>query len=602
MPEMNQTRPIADLTLDIRNSVAYVQVARVSWFGLTSAWSSPSQHISYPVPVIPTASVKRVFFGSALVSGTASVIFELDASQVRLQLVRAVAVVTLPGGGACASFDSASLGDARCVQKRTVICTEDGLNRTCETILHCNIEPFIDATCASSGAAVSYWGLSHPESMQPSAYLYLPLSFLSVGDANVTVFLVSINSFATSAPSSGVAVRLPCDPPADVSVVSIANGANVTFVSVPPCRYVLRLWTISSSERVSMLRQLDNPEPPVLLRLLPLGEGLAVTLSSVDSRGVEGLSSPPVPFVLPPDKPVGVQAEGQFPGEVQVIWSQPSSPVSDSLPYSGYASTPLSDISAAFSASRFGSAAGSQRLIVASLVAGAVVHSVNLSLSAGALLLPPSLRSLGIVYAARVSFGVRSEWVSVILNSGAGGGDDGSSVASNTQRVWCVLRTEGSSSSASGVGGVFISSNGFGSVLVAATRCDIGPAANLSIESGSDGKPVEQLQLRDDSKGHASAVVSVSSWPHPNNAIGRKVTVLAQNQPPSSCQLSADVSPSTSPSVFECSPCTTLGLPGDTASSIGYRYQAHWTVILALNTELQPSHDVLGKAIRIAHQ
>jgi hypothetical protein len=178
-------------------------------------------------------------------------------------------------------------------------------------------------------------------------------------------------------------------------------------------------------------------------------------------------------------------------------------------------------------------------------------------------------------------------------------GAESSPSAPSIQQAWCVLRTEGSGVA---VGGVFVSSSGEGSVLVAATRCGAGSVANISIESTAEGASSETLHFRDDGMGHASLIFSVQSWPHPKVAVGRIVTALAPNQPRSSCQLSAAALLPTSPVVFECSPCTTLAVHGDSFSSIGYRYNVHWTVLLALNTKLQPSDDILAKAIRVAHQ
>jgi len=400
-----------------------------------------------------------------------------------------------------------------------------------------------------------------------------------------------------SSPSLDVLVTLPCQPPSDVSLVQNTYGADVRFVSTIPCIPVLRLWAISTADGVYLLRELKGPDSPVLLRLLPRGVGLAVTLVSVDERGVESLSSSPVVFVLPPDKPNDVRTTVLSQDQVKLVWSEPVFPVVERVPYYGYSATPLSDIPAAFAASEYGDVAHSQRIVAASLEIGVVVHSVNSSLSDGSLLLSSLLRSSPIIYVARSSFGVRSDWVPVFQDS-ALVDSNVSANAPNIQQAWCVLKTEGLAA----VGGVFISSSGTGSVLVAATRCGIGSVANISIQSAVSSAPSETLSFGDDGMGHASLVVSTQSWPHPKAAVGRIVTVLSPNQPRSSCQLGAVGSLQTSPVVFECSPCTTLALPGDSFSSIGYRYNVHWTVLLTLNTKLQPSDDILAKAVRVAHQ
>jgi hypothetical protein len=586
-----------DLNLEIRNTVAYIQIAKVSWFGLLSAWSQPSQQISHPVLIIPTASIINFHFGSTPLVGTPSIIFQLNATNVRLQLVLAVSIVVVPGEITCPTFDPASLGDTRCLQKRSLICSEDGRNRTCESVLHCNIASFITPSCISSGAIIWYSGLSYSGSNIP--LVHLPLSFIPANAAKVTVSIVSINSFAVSSPSSGVSIELPCQPPSDVSVLQSVNGHEVRFVSTPSCFHVLRLWAISATQEVSLLQELHHPDSPVLLRLLPRGTGLAVTLSSVTSKGVEGLSSPPFPFVLPPDKPTDVFLDVRSQGQVYVVWSQPVLPVFKSLPFSGYAATPLAEIAASFAASALGDVGNSQHLVAASLESGVAVESVNASLSAGSLLLSPLLQSSRVIYVARRSFGVRSEWVPFIRDP-LRVDTNLSSNASNIQRAWCVLQTEGSSA---GVGGIFISSSGVGTtVLVAATRCGAGSIANASIQNAGESAISETLHFGDDGMGHASVVMSVQSWPHPKLAVGRTVTVFSPNHPRASCQLGAVGVLQASPVVFECSPCTTLALPSQSLSSIGYNHGVHWTVLLALNTNLQPSDDILAKAIRIAHQ
>lgn len=595
-PINGEMRLFADLNLEIRNTVAYVQVAKVSWFGFISAWSPPSEQISYPFPILPTASITKVQFGSSPLFGTPSIIFQLNATSVRLQLVRAVAIVSVPGDSGCPTFDPAALGDTRCSQKRSLICSEDGHNRTCENILHCNIAPFIASSCISSGAIIWYSGISYSGSSIPSAYL--PLSVFPSDFTKITAFIVSINWFAVSSPSSVVSMTLPCQPPSDVSVIQSVNGFEVRFLSTPPCSHVLRLWSIGATLEVSLLQELQSPDSPVLLTLLPRGTGLAVTLSSLTDNGVESLSSPPVPFVLPPDQPTDVRLNFEPQGQLHVIWSQPVLPVSKSLPFNGYTATPLTEIAEAFAASEFGNAGTSQHVIVASLESGSVVDSVNASLSAGSVLLSPPLQSSRIIYVARRSFGVRSEWVPIIRDP-VRVGTNLSSNPSNIQQAWCMLQTEESSA---GVGGIYISSSSAGSVLVAATRCGVGSFANASIEVVGEGAPTETLDFGDDGLGHASAVMFVRSWPHPQIAVGRTVTVLAPNHPRASCQLSAVGVLQTSPVVFECSPCTTLALPSESLSSIGYKFGVHWTVLLALNTHLQPSDKILAKAVRFAHQ
>jgi hypothetical protein len=424
------------------------------------------------------------------------------------------------------------------------------------------------------------------------------LSLVPVDATEITVSVVSINSFAVSSPSPDVLVALPCQPPTEVSVVQNPNGADVSFVSTPPCSHVLRLWAITSHLGVSLLRELRDADSPVLLRLLPRGVGFAVTLSSIDSRGVEGLPSPPALFVLPPDQPLGVRVDALSQGQVYVAWSLPVLPVVESLPYSGYAATPLTDIAAAFVASSFGGVADSQRVEVSSLEAGLVVHSVNASLSVLSVLLSSPLRNSPIIYVARRSFGVRSDWLPVFRDA-ASASTNVSAGASSIEQAWCELKADGATA---GVGGVFISSSGDDSVLVAVTRCGVGSRANVSIENVDDSAFSETILMGDDGMGHASAVVSVQSWPHPKFAAGRIVTVLAPNQLRSSCKLSGVGSLPTSPVVFECSPCTTLAVPGDSIGSIGQRYGVHWTVLLALNSMLQPSHDIRAKAVRVAHQ
>jgi hypothetical protein len=590
----NVTKTFVNLPLETRNTVAYVQVAKVSWFGLLSDWSLPSELISNPVDIKPTASIDNFRFGSSPAFGIPSIIFQLNASAVRLQLIRAVVIIARPGDRACPAFDFVALGDTHCVQKRSLICTENVHNRTCESILHCDIAPFI-AACTSPGAILSYSGLSYSGSHVPFAYL--PLSLLPIDASQISVSIIAINSFAASSPSSSVLVYLPCQPPSEVSLFQHTNGADVNFVSTPPCSPVFRLWAISTTNGVTLLREIEGPDSPVFLRLLPRGVGLAVTLASVDSRGVEGQSSPPVLFVLPPDKPTDVRTDIWSEDKVYLLWSQPVLPVLENIPYSGYAVTPLSDIAAAFAESQFGHVANSQWLLAASLETGRIVHSVNTSLSAGSLLLSSPLRSSPIIYVARSSFGVQSDWVpifrdSVIVDTNS------SSDASNIQKAWCVLKTE---DSAVAVGGVYISSSG-ASVLVAATRCGIGSVANISIESTVEGASSETLRFGDDGMGHASLIEYVQSWPQPKVAVGRIVTVLVPNHPPSSCRLDAIASLPTFPVVFECSPCTTLAVPGDSFSSIGYKYKVHWTVLLALNTKLQPSDNILAKAVRVAHQ
>lgn len=591
----NETKSFVDMPLEIRNTVAYVQVAKVSWFGMLSAWSHPSQQISYPVDIKPTASIVSVRFGSSPALGTPSVVFQMNASDVRLQLIRAVAIVAVPGDRACPFFDFAALGDSRCVQRRSLICTENGNNRTCENILHCDIAPFIANCKASSGAILSYSGLSYLESNSPFAHL--PLSVLPIDAPIIAVSIIAMNSWAVSSPSLGVLVTLPCQPPSDVSLVQTTNGADVRFVSTIPCIPVLRLWAISTTDGVYLLRELKGPESPVSLRLLPRGAGLAVTLASVDQRGVESASSSPVVFVLPPDTPTDVRTSVLSQDKVMLVWSVPVFPVVERVPYYGYSVTPLSDIAAAFAASEYGDVAYSQRVVAASLEIGVVVHSVNSSLSDGSLLLSPFLRSSPIIYVARSSFGVRSDWVPVFQDS-ALVDTNTSSNAPNIQQAWCVLKTEGSAA----VGGVFISSSDAGAVLVAATRCGVGSVANISIQSAVSSASSETLNFGDDGMGHASLVVLAQSWPHPKFAVGRIVTVLSPNQPRSSCQLGSVGSLQTSPVVFECSPCTTLAVPGDSFSSIGYKYNVHWTVLLTLNTKLQPSDHILAKAVRVAHQ
>ena len=540
------------------------------------------------------------------------------------------------------------------------------------------------------------------------------------------VSVVTINSFATSSLSRTVSIALPCQPPSEVEVLPNINGADVSFVNTVPCSHVLRLWAINASNGVTLLRELIDPSSPTSLQLLPRGVGLAVTLCSIGSSGVEGLSSPPFAFVLPPYTPLNVRVEVRSQGEIFVAWSQPVATVLENVPYSGYAATPLVDVAVAFNSSNYGDSSNSQWVIAATLDAGRVVSSVSAVLSAGYVLLPPSLRSANFIYVARLSFGVRSEWVGVRMpdlstpcQSAAAtlhdeayivrGSVSAEAVASSAQisfklqltrfsstatsvpvsiqcygssraaavanftrttytsdlwqpvllastivtfsgpsscigglvvvsfpsqnitgvfsvkdsdvcvdsniaaaspsitQAWCVLRTEGL---AAGVGGVFVSSSGEGSVLVAATRCGVGSFGNASIDAcdffscyrSSSVQSIPSLLLGDDGMGHASVVINSRSWPHPSLAAGRTVRALAPSGQSSSCRLIAVGSLPTAPVAFECSSCTTLAMPGDSLISLASSYGVHWTVLLALNTKMQPSQDILGKAVRVAHR